>query len=142
MNVENKNIPENETAENKKQKRRNSLQTVIGQNNETQEAHKEKDEKALELFSMPIFTKMLGLLSAEEKVIISLRLGYIKGKKFSSREISEFLEISEVEIIEITKRVLLLYKENITRLIDDAMEIVANEPESFTLKKSCDFSKL
>ena len=77
----------------------------------------------------------MGTLTVKESVIISLRLGYIDGKYFSTESIAEFLGIEIQEVIEATKKVLLLYKENINQYIDMAIKTVSNEPNQLTRKK-------
>ena len=67
--------------------------------------------KMLELLRTPTFTEMMSILTAKESIIISLKLGYVDGKYFSTESIAQFLGIEETEVIEATKKVLLLYKE-------------------------------
>ena len=89
--------------------------------------------KLLELLRTPFFSQMINVLSVKEFVIISLKLGYIDGKYFTTESIANFLEIEQDEVRETTKKALLLYKENINQFIDNVIEIVCNEPN--TLKK-------
>ena len=96
---------------------------------------KEDYKRMLELLKTPTFNQMLGTLTVKESVIISLRLGYIDGKYFSTESIAEFLGIEIQEVIEATKKVLLLYKENINQYIDMAIKTVSNEPNQLTRKK-------
>ena len=96
---------------------------------------KEDYIRMLELLRTPSFNQMLGTLTVKESVIISLRLGYIDGKYFSTESIAEFLGIETQEVIETTKKVLLLYKENINQYIDNAIRITTNEPNQLTRKK-------
>ena len=72
----------------------------------------------LELLRSPSFTDMMSILSAKEAVIISLRLGYVDGKCFTPKAISNFLRIDEEEVNETTKKVLLVYKDNFNSFID------------------------
>lgn len=80
--------------------------------------------KILELLRTPTFSQMMNILSVKEAIIISLKLGYVDGKYFSTESIAEFLGIEQEEVRETTKKVLLLYKENINSLIDEAVAIV------------------
>ena len=68
--------------------------------------------KMLELLRTPTFTQMMSVLTVKESIIISLKLGYVDGKYFSTESIAQFLGIEETEVIETTKKLLLLYKEN------------------------------
>lgn len=92
-----------------------------------QEIYSKNDaNKLLELLRTPSFTEMMSALSAKEAVIISLRLGYVDGKYFSTDAISQFLGIDKLEVIETIKRVLLLYKENINEFIDNLIGITTD----------------
>ena len=85
--------------------------------------------KILELLRTPSFNQMMSVLSVKESVIISLKLGYIDGKYFSTDSIAQFLGIEPQEVIDTTRKVLLLYKENINQFIDNAIQI-ATEGEN------------
>ena len=91
------------------------------------EITKEDYLKMLELLRTPTFTQMMSMLNAKEAVIISLRLGYVDGKYFSTESIARFLGIEEEEVIETTKKVLLLYKESINGFLDKAIEAVSGK---------------
>ena len=85
--------------------------------------------KILDLLRTPSFNQMMSVLSVKESVIISLKLGYVDGKYFSTDSIAQFLGIEPQEVIDTTRKVLLLYKENINQFIDNAIQI-ATEGES------------
>lgn len=94
--------------------------------------------KMLELLRTQTFIQMLSVLSVKEAVIIVLKLGYIDGKYFSTKSIADFLGIEESEVIETTKKILLLYKENINNIIDNLIEAstMPNKTDkSLSLKK-------
>ena len=82
--------------------------------------------KILELLRTPTFTQMMSVLTAKESIIISLKLGYVDGKYFSTESIAQFLGIEEMEVIETTKKVLLLYKENIKSFLDSIIEVATD----------------
>ena len=88
---------------------------------------KEDCIKILELLKTPSFEQMMSTLSVKEAVIISLKLGYIDGKYFSTDSISKFLEIEPSEVLETTKKVLLVYKDNINCFLDKAIAIATSE---------------
>ena len=73
------------------------------------------------LKTQPFFQK-LNNLTAKELVIISLKLGYIDGKCFSTESIANFLDIEEKEVIEITRKVLLQYKDIVNNMLDSFIE--------------------
>lgn len=83
--------------------------------------------KMLELLRTPTFTQMMGVLTPKESIIISLKLGYVDGKYFSTESIAQFLEIEEKEVIETTKKVLLLYKENMNSFLDSIIEVATDQ---------------
>lgn len=82
--------------------------------------------KVLDLLKIPTFNQMREKLSIKETVIISLKFGFINGKYYSTESIANFLNIEKAEIIEVTKKVLLLCKQNINDFIDNA---IVNEEE-------------
>ena len=100
---------------------------IITENTSAEQMKKEDYFKILELLRTPSFNQMMSVLSAKESVIISLRLGYIDEKYFSTDSIAEFLGIEEQEVIDTTKKILLLYKENINQFIDNAIQIVTED---------------
>lgn len=85
--------------------------------------------KMLELLRTPTFTEMMSILTAKESIIISLKLGYVDGNCFSTESIAQFLGIEEKEVIEATKKVLLLYKENINSFLDNIIKVVTDPTE-------------
>ena len=85
--------------------------------------------KILELLRTASFNDMMSILSVKESVIISLKLGYIDGKYFTTEEISNFLGIEKQEVIDTTMKILFLYKENINQFIDNVIQIVNEENE-------------
>ena len=100
-------------------------------NNE--EITKEDCIKMLKLLRTPSFSQMMSTLSVKEAVIISLKLGYIDGKYFPTKCISAFLGIESSEVIETTKKVLSVYKENINNFLDNAIAI-ATDGKGLTIK--------
>lgn len=107
-------------------------------NNETKNIEsitKVEYEKILGLLRTPAFNEMISKLSVKESVIISLKFGYVDGKYFSTEAIAQFLGIDNQEVIDTTKKILLLYKENITEFIDNAIESVT-EKSNKMIKKS------
>ncbi len=90
---------------------------------------KEDYVRILELLKTPSFAQMLSTLSVKEAVIISLKLGYIDGKYFSTKSISEFLGIEASEVIDVTKKILLVYKDQFNAFLDKAITIVTDESE-------------
>lgn len=105
---------------------------VITENKEdisaTDEMTLEDYTRILELFRAPSFSQLMTVLSAKEAVIVSLKLGYIDGKYFSTESISNFLGIEQDEVRESTKKFLLACKENINQSIDNAIQYTTDQP--------------
>ena len=78
----------------------------------------------LEIFRSYSFKEMLNYLTPKEAVIICLRFGYIDNRYYSVQAISNFLGISELEVLDITKKILLLFKDNINKYLDNAIEYI------------------
>ena len=95
---------------------------------------KEECLKMLDLLRTPTFTEMMTTLSPKEAIIISLKLGYVDGKYFSTEVIASFLDIKESEVREAIKKILLLYKENINSWIDQAIQIASSPDKTLTKK--------
>lgn len=94
---------------------------------------KQDDKKISDFLNLSIFQQMVSTLSPKEAVIVSLKLGYVDGKCFSTEAIANFLGIEKEEVLETVKKALLLYKENINQFIDGAIESVDEQPK--TLEK-------
>ncbi len=101
-----------------------SVESTIHNN---EEMTKEDCIKVLELLRIASFEQMMSTLSVKEAVIISLKLGYIDGKCFSTESISKFLGIEQTEINETTKKILLVYKDNINSILDKTIAIATDE---------------
>ena len=76
----------------------------------TSEIEKDDCLKILELMRTPSFGEMLKSLTPKEAIIICLKLGYVDEKYFTTESIAGFLGIETSEVIETTKKVLLVYK--------------------------------
>ena len=103
---------------------------------EKEEMTKDDCIKILELLRTKTFSQMINLLTFKEAVIISLKFGYIDGKYFSNESIANFLGIEQDEVVETSKKVLLLYKENINELTDHAIEVVTDNHLKLTKKNT------
>lgn len=97
---------------------------------------REDGNKILELLRTPTFMQMMSTLTVKEAIIISLRLGYIDGKYFSTESIAKFLGIEEEEVKDAVKKVLLIYKENINSFLDSLIQTANEEPLSRKLENN------
>ena len=106
-----------------------NVPVIEAKSKDNKDMSKEDCIKMLELLRTPTFSQMNSVLTTKEAVIISLKLGYVDGKYFSNSSIANFLQISEEEVIETTKKVLLVYKENINNFIDNVIYIATNDKQ-------------
>lgn len=91
---------------------------------EQEEFIKDDYIKILGIFNTPEFIEMAKSKSLEECFIISLKLGYIDGKYFSSSAIANFLGIDVERVNSITKQGLIDCKDRLNQMIDEAIEKV------------------
>ena len=83
--------------------------------------------KTLDIMKSLKFGDMLNILSVKDAIIICLRLGYVDNKYSSTKSIADFLGVEEEEVIETTKKVLLLYKESINNFINKAVKEITTD---------------
>lgn len=118
-----------------------SLPEVENQENRVEEVEesktfsKEEYSSILKLLRTPTFEQMLKTLSIKEAIIISLKLGYVDDKYFSTESIAQFLGIDNQEVIETTKKVLMLYRDNINSFIDTAINAISDDNKLIMNKK-------
>lgn len=92
-------------------------------NSDSKDQLKKSDYADLLVFlKSPIFEKMTSLMPLQDAVIVALRYGQGNLKAHSSSSIASFLEISEEDVVDISKRGLLRFKSGINELIDNAIE--------------------
>jgi len=108
-----------ESVETKNENIDSSLTPVEKENN----LSKEDCINILTLLKTPTFAQMMEHLSPKDAVIISLKLGYVDDKYFSTESIANFLGITCEEVNESTKNALLLYKDTFVNFIDNAIEV-------------------
>ncbi len=94
---------------------------------------KEDYLKILSLLRTPTFAELMSTLSVKEAIIISLKLGYVDEKYYTTEAIANFLGIEPTEVIETTKKILLVYQESLNNFIDTAIA-VATDKEPLTIK--------
>ena len=111
-------------------------ESKINLSNEGIKMEKEDYLNVLKLMGSPKFDEILKLFTPKEAIIVCLKLGYVDGKYFTTEAIANFLGIELDEVREITKRALLIYKENINQMLDEAIEIAIDS--SIVLKKKKD----
>ena len=112
---------------------KNDIDINKNQVSETKENKLDKSDylKVIELMKSYSFQEMLNYLTPKEAVIICLRLGYVDNKYYSLNAISDFLGISEEEILEITKKILLLFKDNINKYLNETIDYLDEKDKIF-----------
>ena len=76
------------------------------------------DKKLLEFLRNLNIPEYMYELSNKECVIVLLRIGYINNKYYSVKDISRLLGISEIEVIESIRKILILYRNKINSYIE------------------------
>ena len=113
-------------------KEKEELISCVREDKANNDITKDDCVKILKLLRTPTFTEMLNVLSVKEAIIISLKLGYVDEKYFSTEAIAQFLGIEEEEVIETTKKVLVLYKEKINNFLNDVIEIATDKDKKLS----------
>lgn len=62
----------------------------------SEERQKEEYVKILKMLRTLSFSQMMSVLSLKDAIVISLKFGYVDEKYFSTKSISEFLEIEKI----------------------------------------------
>ena len=83
--------------------------------------------KMLDLIKTPAFNQLMNMLTVKESIIVSLKLGYVDDKYFSTESIAQFLGIEEEEVRRITKEVLIKYKNQMNSLLDNIIEFTTDD---------------
>ena len=100
------------------------------ESNHVDEVNKDDCIQILEVVKTSRFEELLKTLPMKEAIIIGLKFGYIDNKYFSSKAIAEFLQIEISEVREIIKKVLIAYKEEMNKIMDETINnIVTNDSE-------------
>lgn len=93
---------------------------------EKNEEDKELDT-LLSLFRTPKVLEYIQTMPPKEATIIYLKLGFVNGKRYTTIDIAEFLDITTFEVREVTKKFLLGSKDIITASLDDVITEVINK---------------
>ena len=93
---------------------------------EKNEEDKELDT-LLSLFRTPKVLEYIQTMPPKEATIIYLKLGFVNGKRYTTIDIAEFLDITTFEVREVNKKFLLGSKDIITASLDDVITEVINK---------------
>ncbi len=85
----------------------------------------------LKMLKTPMFSQLMNELNAKEAVIVSLKLGYVDEKYFSSESIAEFLQIQPEEVTDTIKRVLLTYRDYLNKYINKAINLIDDQEKIY-----------
>ena len=105
----------------------------VGNINKNNEISKSDYIKMMEFIKNPLFKDFLNGYSPEEKIIISLRLGFINNKEFSIDAIANFLEVDESIVRDVIKKCLVGYKDMVNELFDN---YIKNEIKKLSKNKN------
>ena len=72
---------------------------------------KEDYLKARELLENPLFNKLTNVLSYDEAIMVSLKLGFVNNKVYSTEQIAKLFNKDTEEVRKITTKALLTYKD-------------------------------
>lgn len=84
----------------------------------------------LEIFQKKEFIELTKELPIKEAVIVSLKLGYVDGKYFTTSSISNFFNITEQEVIDVTRDGLEIFKAKFNEMVDQAIEFKSPNVEN------------
>ena len=129
VNKESTKVSSNPTVDDKQ-----NAPKEIAQNNEVDEFTKCDYISMSNLFTSPTFDVLKEKLDPKAAVIVSLKLGFVDGKCFSTEAIHNFLGIDKEEITSITKNVLLQYREETIKQIDNTIDTVINDKGFIKIK--------
>lgn len=119
---ENINNNNQKKIDNNKTEKNDNIKKVMTKNTSNEELKKDDYIKILSLLKTPTFKEFAISLSVKEAIVICLKLGYVDGKYYETKEIATFLNIEEQEVREIVKNALIVYKEYFDSFVDKAIE--------------------
>lgn len=105
------------------------------ENIKTRKTKKEDSVKILEIFNTEEFIEITRKKPLKECVILSLKLGYIDNKYYSTSAIANFLGIEKEEVVSILKKEIKNYSTKLLDQIDDEIEDIPHE-RGYTKKLS------
>ena len=113
----------------------NQISVLINEESKKETFTKEAYVEILEMLRTPTFGQLMTTLGPKDAVIVSLRLGYVDGKCFSTESVSNFLGVSQEEVIERTKKVLTVYRDSFNDFIDKAIEATCEKSIQYVKKE-------
>lgn len=105
-------------GEHKNENSKQKVDLIISENHIT----KNDCIKLFDLLKTPYFVELTKVLNQNELIMIIFRFGYIDGKSFSLDEISKFLNIDFEEVVKISNKAFIIYKQQVNQFINDTLK--------------------
>ena len=86
------------------------------------ELNRDEYTKLIQILKKPDVIGVMTGLSMKEKIIVSLRLGYVDGKHFSVDAISDFLGLSNHDIIKTSVEFMTKHSDKVDSILNKAMD--------------------
>ncbi len=96
---------------------------------------REDYQKMLSLLKRDDIVEVMDGLNTDEKIILSLRLGFVDGKHFTIKAISEFLGIPGCSVVSISHDALLRHNDKVSGILNKSLELSTNIAENNVLIK-------
>lgn len=98
------------------------------------ELNRDEYTKLIQILKKPDVIGVMTGLSMKEKIIVSLRLGYVDGKHFSVDAISEFLGLSNHDIIKTSVEFMTKHSDKVDSILNKAMDFAFDSDASSSSK--------
>ena len=96
---------------------------------------REDYQKMLSLLKRDDIVEVMDGLNTDEKIILSLRLGFVDGKHFTIKAISEFLGIPGCSVVSISHDALLRHNDKVSGILNKSLELSTNIAKNNVLIK-------
>lgn len=117
----------------KPKKNNNIRQDVFLNESLVTKLNRDEYTKLIQILRKPDVSEVMTGLSMKEKIIVSLRLGYVDGKHFSVDAISEFLGLSNYDILKTSVEFMTKHADKVDSVLNKAMDFTL---DSDTLSSS------
>lgn len=98
------------------------------------ELNRDEYTKLIQILKKPDVIGVMTGLSMKEKIIVSLRLGYVDGKHFSVDAISEFLGLSNHDILKTSVEFMTKHSDKVDSILNKAMDFAFDSDASSSSK--------
>lgn len=98
------------------------------------ELNRDEYTKLIQILKKPDVIGVMTGLSMKEKIIVSLRLGYVDGKHFSVDAISDFLGLSNHDIIKTSVEFMTKHSDKVDSILNKAMDFAFDSDASSSSK--------